>query len=121
MNIMNIGGVHDEGNPRLQIGLAKNNGFVIEYNSDIGVVTIKDATTSAVLPILAPSSNPFTFRGQYNTFTELTNAVTVGEISPALGDCYSIVSAGGTDALGTEISALSLVAWGDSSKWYKIN
>lgn len=120
MNIMNVGGVHDNGAPRIQIGLEKNHGFIIEYNSDLSMVTIKDATTDAVLPILAPSTTPLTFRGQYSTFTGLTNAVTAGEITPANGDCYSIVNAGGTDGLGNEITAMCMVAYG-TNKWFKID
>ena len=39
MNIMNLGGVHDNGEPRLQIGMSKNNGFVIQYDSSLGMIT----------------------------------------------------------------------------------
>lgn len=119
MNIMNLGGVHDNGEPKLQIGMSKNNGFVIQYDSSLGLITITDATTGAVLPILAPSASPFKFCGQYNTFNELTNAVTVGTITPVNGDAYSIKSAGGTDGNGTTIQALDIVAYANS-KWYVV-
>ena len=56
MNIMNLGGVHDNGEPKLQIGMSKNNGFVIQYDSSLGMITLTDATTGAVLPVLAPSA-----------------------------------------------------------------
>lgn len=119
MNIINVGGVHDNGNPRLQIGLGKNNGFIIEYNSNIGMITITDATSGQSIPILAPSASPFTFRGQYNTFTDLQNAVTAGTVVPSNGDVYSIKTAGGTDANGTTIQALDVVAYG-TGEWYII-
>ena len=119
MNIMNLGGVHDNGEPKLQIGMSKNKGFVIQYDSSLGMITLTDATTGAVLPILAPSASPFKFYGQYNTFTELTNAVTAGTITPANGDAYSIKSAGGTDGKGTTIQALDIVAYGNG-KWYVV-
>ena len=86
MNIKNIGGVHDNGSPRLQIGMGKNNGFIIEYNTDLKMITITDSTSGAVLPILAPTASPYTFRGQYASYTALTNAVTSGAITPAAGD-----------------------------------
>ena len=60
MNIINAGGVHNNGSPALQIGLAKNNGFIIAYDASLSMVTIKNASTGAVLPILAPSASPFT-------------------------------------------------------------
>lgn len=120
MNIMNIGGVHDNGEPRLQIGMSKNKGFVIEYDTTLNMITLKDATSGATLPILAPSASPFTFCGQYSTYTDLTNAVTAGTITPANGDAYSIKSAGGTDGNGTTISALDIVAYGNDNKWYII-
>lgn len=120
MNIMNIGAVHDNGEPRLQIGMKKKNAFVIEYDASIGVVVLKDVVSGAILPILAPSASPFNFCGQYNTFTDLTNAVTTGTITPANGDTYSIKSAGGTDGNGTAIQALDIVAYGNDNKWYII-
>ena len=119
MNIINAGGVHNNGSPTLQIGLAKNNGFVIAYDASLSMVTVKNASTGAVLPILAPSASPFTFRGQYNTLTALTNDVTAKTITPAAGDVYSIKTAGGTDGNGTSVKALDLVAYGNS-KWYVI-
>ena len=119
MNTMNLGGVHNNGEPKLQIGLSKNNGFVIQYDSSLGMITLTDATTGAVLPILAPAASPFKFYGQYNTFTELTNAVTAGTITPANGDAYSIKRAGGIDGNGTTIQALDIVAYG-SGKWYVV-
>ena len=119
MNIMNLGGVHDNGEPRLQIGMSKNNGFVIQYDSNLGAITLTDASTGVVLPVLAPSASPFKFCGQYNTFTELTNAVTAGTITPANGDAYSIKSDGGTDGNGTTIKALDIVAYGNG-KWYVV-
>ena len=119
MNIMNIGAVHDNGEPRLQIGMKKKNAFVIEYDASIGVVVLKDVVSGAILPILAPSASPFKFYGQYNTFTELTNAVTAGTITPENGDAYSIKSAGGTDGNGTTIKALDIVAYGNG-KWYVV-
>ena len=119
MNIMHRCVVHDNGEPKLKIGMSKNNGFVIQYDSSIGMITLTDATTGAVLPILAPSASPFKFYGQYNTFTELINAVTAGTITPANGDAYSIKSAGGTDGNGTTIQALDIVAYGNG-KWYVV-
>ena len=119
MNIMNIGGVHDNGEPRLQIGMSKNNGFVIEYDTTLNMITLKDATSGATLPILAPSASPFTFCGQYSTYTDLTNAVTTGTITPANGDTYSIKSVGGTDGNGTALQALDIVAYGNG-KWYVV-
>ena len=120
MNIMNIGGVHDNGEPRLQIGMSKNKGFVIEYDTTLNMITLKDATSGATLPILAPSASPFTFCGQYSTYTDLTNAVTAGTITPSKGDVYSIKTTGGTDGNGTSISALDIVAYGNDNKWYII-
>ena len=120
MNIMNIGGVHDNGNPKLQIGMGKNNGFIIEYNTDLQMITITDSTSGEVLPILAPTASPYTFRGQYATFTALQNAVTSGEITPSAGDVYSIISSGGRDANGTTITALCNVAYGNNN-WYIIS
>lgn len=120
MNIMNIGGVHDNGEPRLQIGMSKNKGFVIEYDTTLNMIALKDATSGATLPILAPSASPFTFCGQYSTYTDLTNAVTAGTITPSKGDVYSIKTAGGTDGNGTSISALDIVAYGNDNKWYII-
>ena len=119
MNIKNIGGVHDNGSPRLQIGMGNNNGSIIEYNTDLQMITITDSTSGAVLPLLAPTASPYTFRGQYASYTALTNAVTSGAITPAAGDAYSIISAGGTDANGTTITALCTVAYGNG-KWYVI-
>nr|DAJ90355.1 MAG TPA: hypothetical protein [Caudoviricetes sp.] len=120
MNIENIGGVHDNGSPRLQIGMGKNNGFIIEYNTELKMITITDSTTGAVLPVLAPTASPFTFRGQYTSYTDLTNAVSAKTIVPAAGDTYSIINAGGTDANGTAITALCNVAYGNG-KWYVIS
>lgn len=120
MNIMNVGGLHDNGNPRLQIGMSKNNGFVIEYNTELGMVTITDSTTGAVLPVLAPTNSPYSFKGQYASYTALQTAVTNGTITPANGDSYNIISAGGTDGNGTAITALCTVAYG-SGKWFVIN
>lgn len=120
MNIMNVGGVHDNGSPRLQIGMGKNNGFIIEYNTSLKMITITDSTTGAVLPILAPTASPYTFRGQYTSYTALTNAVTSGAVTPTAGDVYSIINAGGTDANGTAITALCNVAYGNG-KWYVIS
>lgn len=120
MNIMNVGGVHNNGEPSLQIGMEKNNGFIISYNSALGAVTIVDSTTGKSLPVIAPETSPFTFRGQYNTYTALTSAVSAGTITPAAGDTYSIKTAGGTDANGTTITALCNVAYG-GGKWYIIS
>ena len=46
MNIMNIGAVHDNGEPRLQIGMKKKNAFVIEYDASIDVVVLKGSIWS---------------------------------------------------------------------------
>lgn len=117
MNIMNVGGVHDNGVAQLQVGMNKANGFVIKYDSSLGMITITNASTGAILPIVGPSSSPFNFCGQYATYTALQNAVTAGTITPANGDTYSIISAGGTDANGTAITALCNVTYGNS-KWF---
>lgn len=120
MNIMNIGGVHDNGEPRLQIGMGKNNGFVIEYNTELGMVVVSDATSGAILPILAPTQSPYRFKGQYASFSSLQTAVTGGVIIPTDGDSYSIINAGGTDDNGTAITALCTVAYGNG-KWFVIS
>lgn len=120
MNIMNIGGVHDNGEPRLQIGMGKNNGFVVEYNTELGMVVVSDATTGAILPILGPNQSPYAFKGQYASYSGLQTAVTNGTITPANGDSYSIISAGGTDGNGTAITALCTVAYG-GGKWFVVD
>lgn len=120
MNIMNVGGVHDNGKPRLQIGMGKNNGFVIEYNTELGMVVVSNATSGAILPILGPNQSPYRFKGQYTSYSTLQSAVTNGTITPSDGDSYSIISAGGTDGNGTAITALCTVAYG-SGKWFVID
>lgn len=120
MNIMNVGGVHNNGKPSLQIGMDKNNGFKLYYNSALKAVMIVDAATGKSVPIIAPEASPFTFRGQYSTYSALTSAVSANTITPVAGDTYSIINAGGTDANGTAITALCNVAYG-SGKWYVIS
>ena len=119
MNIMNLGGVHDNGEPKLQIGLRKNDGFVIEYNPKLQLITFTDAATGATLPVLAPAASPFKFCGQFINFTTLENAVTAGTVVPSNGDVYSIKNNGGLDGNDNTISAMDLVAYGDG-KWFII-
>lgn len=117
MNVMNVGGVHDNGEPRLQIGMGKNNGFVIEYNTDLGMVIVSDATSGAILPILGPNQSPYVFKGQYVSYSALQTAVANGTLAPENGDCYNIINAGGTDSNGTPITNLCTVAYGNGN-WF---
>ena len=119
MNMMNIGGVHNNGEPMLQIGLSKNDGFVIRYNPDLQTVLFEDATTGETLPVLAPAATPFKFCGQFINFTTLLNAVTAGTIVPSNGDVYSIKNSGGLDGNDTTVSAMDMVAYGNG-KWFII-
>lgn len=120
MNIQNIGGVHNNGMPNLQIGLEKNHGFNISYNSDIDMIMFTDANSGKVLPVLAPSSSsPFNFCGQYKTYNALQNDITSGIINPSNGDTYHILFAGGNDANGNPIKVNTLIAYANG-KWFII-
>ena len=119
MTTMNLGGIHDNGEPRLHIGLRKNNGFIIEYNPSLQMITFTDSSTGATLPVLAPAASPFKFCGQFINFTTLENAVTAGTVVPSNGDVYSIKNNGGLDGNDNTISAMDLVAYGNG-KWFII-
>lgn len=119
MTTMNLGGIHDNGEPRLRIGLRKNNGFIIEYNPSLQMITFTDSSTGATLPVLAPAASPFKFCGQFINFTTLENAVTAGTVVPSNGDVYSIKNNGGLDGNDNTISAMDLVAYGNG-KWFII-
>lgn len=121
MYVMNVDAIHSNGEPKIQIGMTKNKGFIVEYDKTMEYVKFVDAATGSTLPVLAPASKLFTFAGVYETFNNLTSAVTTGSITPAAGDAYLIRSAGGTDGSGTNIFANDIVAYGKDSKWYVVD
>ena len=51
MTTMNLGCIHDNGEPRLHIGLRKNNGFIIEYNPSLQMITFTDSSTGIKVDI----------------------------------------------------------------------
>lgn len=119
MNIQNLGGVHDNGAPKLQIGLKRYHGFNIEYNTDVGMIMFTDANSGKILPLMAPTSSLFNFCGQYNTYSDLQNDVTAGIITPNNGDTYHILFGGGNDGNNNPIKPNAMVAYGNG-QWFII-
>lgn len=119
-NIINVKGVHHNGKPKLQIGLGSD-AFTIEYNKDLNAIVF--SSTDEVLHTLnlnteiTNTNSVFKFSGVYNTYTELVNDTP--SLSLDDGYAYTIISAGGTDAAGQNITEYCVVAYYNGN-WYKV-
>lgn len=116
---LNLSGVHSNGEAKLKIGLRKSAFIISRINN---VIEIKDAATQQILwnsNMSGSGSGVFNFKGSYDTFSNLQNAVNIGTIIPVNGDTYIIKTEGGYDANHVTIKANDLVAFSDN-RWYII-
>lgn len=119
-NIINAKAIHYNGKPELQIGLGSNS-FTIEYNKNMNAIVFSSQGevlhTFNVNNSILNDSTVFKFRGVYKTYSELLNATP--SLSLDSGYAYTIISAGGTDAVGQAITEYCVVAYYNGN-WYKV-
>lgn len=116
---LNVSGIHSNGEAKIKIGL-RNKSFIISRTDD-DVIEIRDAKSNLLIwnsNMGNSGSGIFNFKGTYDTFANLQNAVSTGTIIPNNGDTYIIKNEGGVDADHVAIKANDLVSFSDN-KWYK--
>lgn len=127
--ILNVASLHNNGKTELHVGI-RNNTFSIKYN-DVGDITFsnKEQKKASLDIENLKATNVytkeeidefvegiFTYRGEYTTFRDLTNATNNGDIVPRKGWVMHITEAGYADVNGTKITAHSHVVF-NGERW----